>query len=158
MHENCCEDREAFSLRSAVKDDCLFLFELRNEKEVRENSFHTEPVVYEAHQKWFEKKSADHNTEIFIFEQSGNRIGQVRVDRAGNKADISYALCKEARGKGYSCRMLSELEKWVRTHRWCRRLTAEVKRNNIASRKIFLSLGYAERETDYGYCCEKQIF
>lgn len=138
-------------LRKATQDDCVFLYELRNEREVRQSSFCTEKIAFQEHRTWFEKKMQDKNTCIYILEYEGNRIGQVRVDVVGEEAEISYALCKSARGHGYSKWMLKEAEKNITELFGKKKFIADVKENNIASRKVFQSLNYIEKQTKYGY-------
>lgn len=146
---------EGLMLRRAEEKDCRFLFDLRNEEEVRKNSFQTQPIPYEQHETWFRRKLSEKQTKIFILELEQQPAGQVRIDICGEKAEISYALCRGARGHGYSKWMLSELELRARKDGWCSGLIAEVKRENIASRKIFQSLEYRETVTEYGYLYEK---
>lgn len=144
-------------LRSAVKEDCCFLYHLRNEKEVRKNSCQSDFISYEEHQAWFQKKLADSNTHIFILELDGTRVGQVRVDISEERAVISYALSPEVRGKGYAKWMLSELEGRVRDNLWAYQMEAKVKEENKASQRIFRVLGYQEQQTDFGYYYVKRI-
>ena len=75
-----------------------FLFRLRNEDEVRKNSFQTSEIPYSSHENWFAQKLQDVNTVIYILERNGQAIGQIRADRRERTAEISYALCSEARG------------------------------------------------------------
>lgn len=146
---------EGLKLRRAEEKDCRFLFDLRNEEEVRKNSFQMQPIPYEQHETWFRRKLSEQQTKIFILEQGQQPVGQVRMDICGGKAEISYALCKSARGHGYSKWMLSELELRAREAGWCRGFTAQVKRENTASRKIFRSLQYREIVMGFGYLYEK---
>lgn len=153
----CIEEERGFTLRKADENDVGFLYELRNEEEVRKNSFQTEWIPYEQHTEWFDRKLLNPNTKIFILEFEGKRIGQVRAERSGRTIEISYALCKEFRGNGYSKWMLTELEKRIRKEYIDAELFAEVKTENIASRKIFQSLGYREEETGSGYRYKKEL-
>lgn len=43
------ENTHGLRLRRAEKEDCRFLYELRNEEEVRKNSFQTGIFSYEDH-------------------------------------------------------------------------------------------------------------
>lgn len=145
------------NLRLADSDDSRFLYELRNDTDVRRNSFQMAEILYEHHKEWFAKKLLDKNSRIYIMEENRCSIGQVRVDRQGQKAEISYALCKEARGRGLSKWMLLQLESRLGEEGFCRELIAEVKGKNTASRKIFQSLGYKETEKTYGFGYRKEI-
>ena len=104
------EEAQELNLRKACRSDCKFLFRLRNEDEVRKNSFQTSEIPYSSHENWFAQKLQDVNTVIYILERNGQAIGQIRADRRERTAEISYALCSEARGRGLSRWMLSELE------------------------------------------------
>lgn len=157
-------------LRRADANDCRFLHELRNDAEVRINSFHTEQIPYDRHCQWYEDRSQDDNTLIWILEKDGCAIGQVRLDiqasshaaaqsdgKCDSQAEISYALCKEARGHGYAKWMLQEAERIAREMKRFRCLVAEVKRDNAISTHIFRRLGYREQEMEYGYRYEKRL-
>ena len=151
------EEAQELNLRKACWSDCRFLFRLRNEDEVRKNSFQTSEIPYSSHENWFAQKLQDVNTVIYILERNGQAIGQVRADRQERTAEISYALCREARGRGLSRWMLSELENRLREDGFCSELYAEVKRENTASQKIFQSLGYRQKPEKYGFSYTKQI-
>ena len=56
------ENTHGLRLRRAEKEDCRFLYELRNEEEVRKNSFQTGIFSYEDHVAWFERKLEEKNT------------------------------------------------------------------------------------------------
>lgn len=157
IHEGTRRVRKVkdLKLRKAEKKDCRFLFDLRNEEEVRKSSFQAQPIPYEHHEMWFNGKMSGEQSKIFILELGQRPVGQVRMDICGEKAEISYALCKAVRGHGYSKWMLSELERRVRGEGWCSGFVAEVKRENMASRKIFQSLQYQETVMEYGYLYEK---
>lgn len=119
---------ENLKLRKAEEKDCRFLFDLWNDEDVRKNSFQTQPILYEQHETWFCRKLLDEQTKIFILEQEQQSVGQVRIDGCEGKGEISYALCKEAKGHGYSKWILSELERRAREGFWCSGLIAEVKK------------------------------
>ena len=57
------------------------MYELRNDPLVRASSFHTEEIPYEQHQKWYEQKRKNENCRIYILEDAGAPVGQVRADR-----------------------------------------------------------------------------
>lgn len=143
-------------LRVVQMEDCRFLYELRNEEEVRGNSFHTEWISYEQHEQWFLKKLKQENTQIHILMKGAHAIGQVRTESVDGKAEISYALIKEERGQGYGGWMLARLEKFAKEN-GLKELVADVKQQNTASRHIFQGLGYEERQTEYGYEYKKLL-
>ena len=142
------EEAQELNLRKACWSDCRFLFRLRNEDEVRKNSFQTSEIPYSSHENWFAQKLQDFNTVIYILERNGQAIGQVRADRQERTAEISYALCREARGRGLSRWMLSELENRLREDGFCNELYAE----EIPLRKKYFDLwdiGKNRRSMDF---------
>lgn len=151
------EKKKELALRRATEADCRFLFELRNDKTVRMNSFQTDEILYEQHEKWLKRKLASPDSEIYILLLDEVNVGQVRIDVTDGIGEISYALCSEARGHGYSKWMLAQTEQEMRRTKACRELFAEVKRENTASRKIFQSLEYREEPAEFGYCYRKRI-
>lgn len=160
MRETKREDRRrGLHLRPADAQDCRFLYELRNDPLVRAGSFHTEEIPYEQHQKWYEQKRKNENCRIYILEDAGAPVGQVRADRdeRGESAEISYAIAERARGKGYASWMLAAAEKQLSEKGFCRELLAEVKNDNIASQKVFQKLGYEEQREDYGFSYRRAI-
>ena len=148
---------QKLTLTRATEEDCRFLYDLRNEEDVRKNSFQTETFSYESHVAWYKEKLGDKQTQIYVLKQDGENIGQARVDLHGVDGEISYALCQKARGYGYAKWMLRCMEDRLREQAFCRKMTAEVKRENIASQKIFEGLSYSSVSTDYGYIYEKEI-
>ena len=61
-------DRDAIGkdgyLRVADWGDVDLLFSWANDKEVRKNSFSSEPICYEEHLAWFRKKYQERDSQI----------------------------------------------------------------------------------------------
>ena len=138
-------------LSTASEKDMDFLYELRNEEEVRKNSFQSEIIPYEQHAMWFKRKLLDPATKIYILRLDHERIGQVRLDIASGTGEISYAIAKTARGNGYAKWMLRELESITVRDEICDQFIANVKLDNIVSKKIFSTLGYTENKAGNYY-------
>ena len=47
---------QKLTLTRATEEDCRFLYDLRNEEDVRKNSFQTETFSYESHVAWYKEK------------------------------------------------------------------------------------------------------
>lgn len=154
-------------LKKAEWADVDLLFEWTNDREVRENSFKSTPIEYENHKQWFRDCIRDSKIEMYICYSDTNSIGQVRLNIAGNDAQISYSISKEYRGQGFGKIIIQLLETEIRNnYPAIRYLSASVKINNIASQKIFETLGYercsnAVENTYFKYCkkvnCEKEL-
>lgn len=93
-------------LRKAAPGDLKFLFNLRNEESVRAVSLNSAPVDLNIHRKWFEKKLASSDSAIFIAEIGSSPVAQVRFDADGQSAEVSIAVVKDFRGKGYGAEIL----------------------------------------------------
>ena len=66
-------------LRRADREDVELFFRWVNEPAVRENSFNTELIPWESHQKWFETALADDGVRIYVLMQDSIPVGQVRL-------------------------------------------------------------------------------
>ena len=87
-------------LRRAQKRDVKFLFDLRNDEKMRQFAFNTEKVELETHQHWFERTLANENALLFIAEENGEKIGQIRFDFEPEtiRAYVDAALISSFRG------------------------------------------------------------
>ena len=134
-------------LRPAKKTDCDLLFRWANDETNRNNSFSKEKIKYVDHRKWFNNKLKDARCHIYILEQNGVEIGQVRLDGV-EEAEIDYFISPAFRGQGLAKRMLLLVEKKVKNSNFgIKMLVAHVLNYNIPSRKVFHKLGYQEKIT-----------
>lgn len=138
-------------LRQAVKEDAELLFAWTNEEETRKNSFSKEPVLWENHIQWFDKKLADKNCLFFVLTDGEKECGTVRLDREGNCGIISYSIDKNRRGQGLGRRILSLAEEKAREI-GLTVLQGSVKPENKASAKCFAANGFEIKKAD-----EKEI-
>ncbi|SFC60817.1 GNAT family N-acetyltransferase [Clostridium uliginosum] len=129
-------------LINANKEHCKLIYEWRNDKEVRKNSFDTAKISYEEHVEWYAKKLNDSNCKIYLLANSNKNIGVVRLELKDGENTINYNIEKNSRGKGYGYKILLELEKELIKNQKTMKLTAYVKSENIFSLKIFNKLNY----------------
>lgn len=135
------------TLRKAQKDDSEFLFNLRNEEAVRRVSGNSESISFETHSAWFAKKLAGAASVIFITEEEGIPIAQIRFDIEGkDNADISIAVVASKRGKGYGATIIkAATTRFLEEHRDVSAVSAFINLGNEASRKSFAKAGYKDR-------------
>lgn len=140
MTVNKVENR---SLRPVTAKDAKLLFDWTNEAETRKNSFSSEPVLWENHVQWLDKKLADKNCLFFIMMLNGNPVGTVRLDmdEEGKTGTISYSIDKQFRGMGLGGRILALVEEKAK-EAGLHSLVGGVKPENKASGKCFLKNGY----------------
>lgn len=130
-------------LRRAVPGDCERLLAWRNDPLIRERSFTTGVVSAADHQRWLARTLADPDRRLFVAEQAGRPLGQLRLDRDGAEAEVSIAVAPAARGRGVAAAMLAAAD--LEAARWgldC--LQARVKPSNVRSLRLFRRNGYAE--------------
>lgn len=138
-------------LRKATVADSRFLFELRNDASVREVSFSVEPIPFESHEKWLAKKLTDTTSAIFIAETKvGVPLAQIRFDLADEKtAEVSIAVAKEYRGKGYGSLVLSSASRrFFAEHPSLTFIRARIKPSNSSSLRSFEKSGYKKVEKE----------
>ena len=129
-------------LRPVSKNDMKLLFDWRNDEDCRNNSFSSKPIEWEEHKNWFMAMLANPNQKAFILVVDGNSVGQIRLVKCGEKAEISYSIATHERGKGYGKLILSLAENEIAVAE----LIGQVKSNNLASQKSFEALGYEKQE------------
>jgi methionyl-tRNA formyltransferase len=142
-------------LRPVTIDDAKLLFEWRNEEECRKNSFHSEPVTWEEHVNWLQRKLVSPDTKMYIFTVDSNDVGQIRLEAQNGEYMISYSVAAEYRLMGYGSRMLMLAEKSVYETKPGAVLCAEVKKDNIASQVLFEKLNYTKKDLGEHYEYQK---
>lgn len=134
-------------LRKATEEDLQLLFQWSNDEAVRKNSFHTEEIDFETHTIWFKNKLKSPSNDIYIYCVKQEPIGQIRLEYRGEYAAIHYSIEKKYRGQGHGRKILVLAEEITKkNHDEILYLSAEVKKDNIASRKKFKQLSYESSE------------
>ena len=139
MHEG-----DKMKLRKAVMDDAELILKWRNDEKTRENSFSSDVIALEDHIKWLSRKLEDSKCHMYMLEDGGEAVGNIRLDILDNDdvGEISYMIAPDKRGQGYGTAILSLVEDKAREH-GIKTLTGLVKDENVASKKCFEKAGYA---------------
>lgn len=139
-------------LRKAAEKDSAFLFALRNDILVRQNSFHKEPVTLEEHEAWLRHVLAADDQELWIAESATDDkpAGQIRLDNEGEYGyEISYSVSPAYRGHKVGTIMVGLLMQSLAASAGDVRVFARVLPDNVASQKVFLHNGFIKvRHTD----------
>lgn len=142
-------------LRKAEQKDINLLLKWANERKVREASFVSAAITPQQHEKWFQNVMKSDCIFQFIYEVDSCPIGQIRIEKKDNETIINYSIAKEYRGKGYGKRMVKLLEREVHdNHPEISELHAYVKKENIASKKVFEDLGFEKSGDMYRKDCK----
>ena len=102
-------------LRPATIADAELLFVWRNDPLTRQQSIHTEPVVWETHLTWLETGLQNPDRWLFIAEQAVPAmqapvvLGTVRADKLAEVYELSWTVAPEQRGKGWGKKMVAAL-------------------------------------------------
>lgn len=152
--------KENIVLRRASMADAELLFEWKNDKTTIENSITKRGVTMDEHLQWLQGVINNPNHQLFILDVDGISVGQLRLDLEVIAdvvtAEISYGLGAEYRGKGFGKVLLEQADTLATIFKFDE-LTAEVLSHNVASRKLFQSLGYAEEQNGELYVYRKRI-
>ena len=149
LYHSFFNPRYGTSLREAEAKDCELIFTWANDRAVRINSNFPEPIIWENHKAWFQKRLNSRTTKIFIFQNfHGQSIGQLRLENIEGNWLINYSLDINYRGLGIGKEIvklaLLEIPDGV--------FRAQVKKENISSSKVFKSLGFTiENTTEDSY-------
>jgi RimJ/RimL family protein N-acetyltransferase len=137
------------TLREATVEDAHRLWLWRNDPSARAMFGDSRPVSWDAHSTWLNDRLADPNTLIFIVEADGRPCGYVRFHtELTGTAVVSIALARNVRGLGYGAAALVLACREAFSRRFCERIEARVKRENLASQRIFLKGGFVPAGED----------
>lgn len=141
IHEKLSEN---YIFRYVNPYDDTITYKWASDQRVRGFSFNNEKISWDEHKNWFSKKLADEKCEFFILEHQGFNLGSIRFDSEENgEMIISYLIDPDFQGKGYGKRILKEgVEKLKKIKPGVKKVCGFVKKENIASIKIFERLGY----------------
>lgn len=135
-------------VRRASLADMMQYFHWTNDPATRQQSFNSEPIPLENHQKWFNSKVISTACVMYVVELDGKAIGQIRFDFKEQEAIISFSLDKAYRGRGLGLGILqSGVVQYQKEFGSDRIIVGFVKKNNTPSLKAFRTLGFEEEET-----------
>lgn len=129
-------------MREAQEQDVDCYFRWANDTSVRQNSFNPDPIVFENHLKWFQKKLVSDRAQLYIFEVLGKPVGQFRIDKVENAWEIDYSIDECYRGLGLGKAMIAKFTASDSCCSLLQPLKALVKSSNIASQRVFEQLGF----------------
>ena len=131
------------SFRKATMEDAKQYFEWINDKEVRENSYHSAEIHYEKHIEWFEKKINSINCLMLYFENENKiPIGQVRIEMNDKETVIGISVDAKQRGKSYATQLLIDSTDYFFSLFPEKSISAYIKKENTTSYKNFLAAGF----------------
>lgn len=135
------------ALRPATAADAERLRAWRNDPEVVSQSLSGQPVGEREHAAWLERTLADARARLYVVEDDGRPIGQVRLTgEAGGAVEVHVALAPEARARGIGRRVLRLAAARAAAELDAPTVVARVLPSNERSLRAFLAAGFRERE------------
>ncbi len=135
--------RGGIVLRPARPDDAPRLLEWANDPATRAASFDRAEISWPEHVAWLAAVLADPDRRLWIAEEEGVALGQVRVDRAPEGFGVvSIGLAPGARGRGIGQAVLGLGAAAAMRELGIRRVRALVMPANVPSRRLFEGAGF----------------
>ncbi|MBL7931352.1 MAG: UDP-2,4-diacetamido-2,4,6-trideoxy-beta-L-altropyranose hydrolase [Bacteroidia bacterium] len=132
---------EELTYRKANLSDMKLVFGWANDKISRANSYFSEPIPFETHKNWFEKKLKDSRCFIYIAESENKPVGMVRYEQGEHYTTVGILVSEEFRGRGMALPMLKDTAAmYFETESMD--VQAFIKTSNLASIKTFEKAGY----------------
>ena len=133
--------KENSVFRPILKEDCLKIFEIANDDEVRKSSFNSDKIPLEDHKIWVNNILKNESVKFYVLEYENDLIGQLRLDFDEKYPVISISLNKKYRGLGLSKILLAKGLKLVDG-----KVVAYIKKDNSRSISFFKSMGFKKEE------------
>ncbi|MBI4833593.1 MAG: GNAT family N-acetyltransferase [Planctomycetes bacterium] len=134
-------------LKTVNEKDCKDLWLWRSFFRVRKNFFSQRPILWREHKKWFYSKLLDPATKMYLARRARNKIGVIRFETGGPVVKVSVNLNPKFIGKGVGAKIISlGTEKVMTETKTTKPIIAEIKKDNIASSKVFSRAGYVLKE------------
>lgn len=130
------------TIREATINDAKLYFDWANDSVVRQMAFHSEPILWKEHLSWYKMKLGSNSALLLLCYKNEQSVGQVRFDILEEDAEIDISIDKKYRGMGLGKSMLKAAIAYASNMRGIQRFVSEVKDENIASKRMFLSVGF----------------
>lgn len=138
------------TIRPATLDDEALLLGWRNDPEAVRYSVTGRTVTPAEHATWLARHLGDPGTHLWIVEERGNPVGQVRVAAEAGTGTVSIAIAPGERGRGLGSAALRAMVLEVERHHAVSTLRALVHSGNPASLRAFELAGFHQLGTRDG--------
>lgn len=142
--------RDLVKIQEIQYSDIKELFILYNDETTRKNSFSSEKIDFEEHEKWFSEKLNDKNCLFLGVKYNNELVGMIRFDILNDEVLINVNVNKEYRGHGIAEKMVNDgilifSNKYKRKYK----IIAQIKEKNISSKKVFKKCNFVLRNIVY---------
>jgi len=133
--------------RMAEYSDVDLYYQWTSDDLVRNNSFSTGTIAYDDHVNWFRSKVGSANCFLYLFlNDTGEAVGQVRIDKGSEEAVIGISIAEAFRGKSMGVEMLTGSTDDYLNKYPTDTIIAYIKVENVASNKSFIKAGFDNEE------------
>lgn len=147
-------DRRAeIKVRAAQQSDSKVIFEWRNDELTRQMFRASEIVKWDEHCNWFAATLQNSNRCLLMcYSDQAKNIAVVRFDVEDDFAEVSINLSPSERGKGFAPKcLLLAVDVFEKEYSFVRKLIAEIKTSNVASKKSFEKVGFTLYDEKDGF-------
>jgi RimJ/RimL family protein N-acetyltransferase len=126
-------------LRPARSDDCRMAFEWANDPVTRSASFHTAPIAWHDHERWWQESLSGRIRRLYVVECDDEPAGLLRFDLSESEPDaarVGIQLAPAWRGRDLAKRVLSAGAD-LAAREGFRRLEALIRPENARSVRAF---------------------
>ena len=141
------------TLRRASMGDSESLLDWRNDRTTRAFSLSSAHVTREQHTVWLDEALQDTRCLLLICEIDDKTVGMVRINILDDSSvgQVSINMSPEFRGKGISRQLLREsLEFGAQVFDDISKFCADIHIDDVASKKIFISVGFVKSPNKAG--------
>lgn len=131
-------------LRRAEVGDAETMYAWQSDPETRRFARNPDVPSWEGHVAWLNGKLDDEDCVFAIVEQDAKPAGLIRLDREGGDAEVSIVIAQDRRGQGLGKAALALARRLLPRDR----LTAFVKPENLASKRLFEQAGYVPAQNN----------
>lgn len=131
------------NIRELEHQDESDLLKWRNDLLIRKACFNDCLISEEEHGRWFNSVMGDKNIFVYIATMSDEKIGVIRFENKNHGCYVNVNLNPIYIGRGYGHLLIKKgTEKFLLDDNGVTTISAEIKADNIVSRKSFLKAGY----------------
>ena len=134
---------DSLQVRHACWEDVDLLWQWANDRTVRENSFHPDPIPLDEHIEWYKDRLASSDTLFLIIEHNQVPVAQIRYDCVHkNEAKINFSVARDHRGRGIGTKTLTLTSELACKEVEVKRIKGIVFSSNDASQRAFVKAGF----------------
>jgi RimJ/RimL family protein N-acetyltransferase len=130
-------------LKTATKADAETYFRWANDLHVRQNSFSQNPIEWDSHLKWFQRKLESPGCVLFIAYLNNQPVGQIRFDEVSpGDFEIDFSVDPRFRSRGLGHMIITAGSRALVGQKTVNSLSGKVKTGNKASVRSFERAGF----------------